>query len=133
MRDAGRQRLSSRARVSVAAGAILSSMVRTNPAAVAPVITDALRRIVGPDGLIADPDELTVYEFDGYTLQKRLPQLVVLPRTPEEVVSVVRLCWENRLPIIPRGAGTSLSGAVLAVDGGVMIAPTRMNRVLEID
>jgi glycolate oxidase len=57
----------------------------------------------------------------------------VLPRSTQEVAAVVRLCAEMDVPIIPRGAGTSLSGAVLAVDGGVMIALTRMNRVLNID
>lgn len=78
-------------------------------------------------------DELLVYECDAYTLEKHLPGVVVLPRTTEEVVAVVKLCAAHQLPIIPRGAGTSLSGTVLAVTGGVMIALTRMNRVLEID
>src|SRR5439155_15633752 len=55
------------------------------------------------------------------------------PQTVEQVVAVVKLCAKNKLPIIPRGAGTSLSGTVLAVDGGVMIALTRMTKILEID
>ena len=92
-----------------------------------------LRDIVGTDAVVADEQELLVYECDAYTLQKNLPTAVVLPATTEEVVAVVKLCNRLQLPIIPRGAGTSLSGAVLAVDGGVMIALTRMNRVLNID
>ncbi len=91
------------------------------------------RRIVGDDGVISDRDELLVYECDAYTLERNLPNVVVLPRTTEETAAVVRLCAANELPIIPRGAGTSLSGTVLPVDGGVMIALTRMNRVLEVD
>ena len=83
--------------------------------------------------MIANEDELLVYECDAYTMQKNLPTAVVLPRTTEEVVAIVKFCAEHNLPIIPRGAGTSLSGTVLAVDGGVMIALTRMNRVLDID
>lgn len=98
----------------------------------APVM-DALRAIVGAENVIAGDQELLVYECDAYTLEKQLPNVVVLPRTTEEVVAVVKLCAQHQIPIIPRGAGTSLSGTVLAVTGGVMIALTRMNRILEID
>ena len=92
-----------------------------------------LSAIVGADAVIADEDELLVYECDAYTLEKNLPTAVVLPQTADEVAAVVQLCNRLKLPVIPRGAGTSLSGSVLAVDGGVMIALTRMNRVLDID
>jgi glycolate oxidase len=96
-------------------------------------VANELRAIVGDDGVIAGDDELLVYECDAYTLERHLPGVVVLPRTTDEVVAVVKLCARENLPIIPRGAGTSLSGTVLAVTGGVMIALTRMNRVLDID
>jgi glycolate oxidase len=100
---------------------------------VSPTVLRELRAIVGDDGVIAGEKELLVYECDAYTLERRLPGVVVLPRTTDEVVSVVKLSARHGLPIIPRGAGTSLSGTVLAVTGGVMIALTRMNRVLDID
>jgi len=96
-------------------------------------LTRRLTEIVGADAVLADDRELVVYECDAYTLQKNLPTVVVLPKSAQEVAAVVRLCAGLGLPIIPRGAGTSLSGAVLAVDGGVMITLTRMNRVLSID
>jgi glycolate oxidase len=96
-------------------------------------LTRRLAEIVGDDAVLADKPELVVYECDAYTLQRNPPTAVVLPRSTQEVAAVVRLCAELDVPIIPRGAGTSLSGAVLAVDGGVMIALTRMNRVLKID
>ncbi|MBU6401406.1 MAG: FAD-binding protein, partial [Verrucomicrobia bacterium] len=96
-------------------------------------LLDQLRAIVGPGGVVAEPDELLVYECDAYTLEKFAPTAVVLPGTTEEVVAVVKLCAAHRAPFIPRGAGTSLSGAVLAVGGGLMIALTRMNRVLSVD
>ncbi len=99
----------------------------------APPVLRELRAIVGDDGLVCGEDELMVYECDAYTLEKHLPGVVVLPRTAEQVVAVVQLCARHHLPIIPRGAGTSLSGAVLAVTGGVMIGLTRMNRILELD
>ncbi|MEC8972802.1 MAG: FAD-binding protein, partial [Verrucomicrobiota bacterium] len=96
-------------------------------------LTRRLGEIVGDDAVLTDEQELVVYECDAYTLQKNLPTAVVLPKSAREVAAIVRLCAELDLPIIPRGAGTSLSGAVLAVDGGVMIALTRMNRVLNVD
>src|SRR5205809_6200353 len=98
-----------------------------------PELIHELRRIVGKENIISGDDELLVYECDAYTLEKHLPGVVVLPQTVEQVVAVVKLCAKDKLPIIPRGAGTSLSGTVLAVDGGVMIALTRMTKVLEID
>jgi glycolate oxidase len=96
-------------------------------------LLEKLVRIVGRDGVLSGEKDLLVYECDGYTLEKKQPNLVVLPRNTEEVVDVIRVCADAKVPIIPRGAGTSLSGAVLPVEGGVMIAVTRMNRVLEID
>jgi len=98
-----------------------------------PLILDQLRALVGPENVVASPDELLVYECDAYTLERGLPNVVVLPRTTEEVAAIVKLCATQNLPIIPRGAGTSLSGAVLAVTGGVMIALTRMNGIVQID
>ena len=94
---------------------------------------EALRGIVGDEGFITNPSELVVYECDAYTLEKMQPHAVVLPKDTEEVAAVVRLCAEHNLPIIPRGAGTSLSGGVLAVTGGVMIGLSRMSRILSVD
>jgi len=83
--------------------------------------------------VVSKEEELLVYECDAYTLEKNLPTAVVLPRTTEQIVAIVKLCAKRNLPFIPRGAGTSLSGAVLAVTGGVMIALSRMNRILAVD
>ena len=98
-----------------------------------PTLADELRAIVGEDGVVSKQEELLVYECDAYTLEKRLPNAVVLPRTTEQVVAIVKLCARLNLPFIPRGAGTSLSGAVLAVSGGVMITLSRMNKILSVD
>jgi len=102
-----------------------------------PILTPtALRElgaIVGPEAVVSSEAARLVYECDAYTLERHLPGVVVLPRTTDKVAAVVRWCADRKLPIIPRGAGTSLSGSVLAVTGGVMIALTRMNRILEID
>ena len=92
-----------------------------------------LRAIVGEEGVLSKPEELLVYECDAYTLEKSRPNVVVLPRSTEEVVAIVKLCAKHEVPFIPRGAGTSLSGAVLAVTGGVMITLSRMNRIVSVD
>lgn len=92
-----------------------------------------LVNIVGDNAVVYKPDELLVYECDAYTLEKNPPDAVVLPRTTEQVSQVVKLCAALNVPIIPRGAGTSLSGSLLAVSGGVVISLARMNRVLEVD
>jgi glycolate oxidase len=96
-------------------------------------LIDQLREIVGLDGLISSPSELVVYECDGYTIEKNIPDVVVFPTSTEQVVAVVRLCNELGVPFVPRGAGTSLAGGCLPVGGGVMITTTRMQRILEIN
>jgi glycolate oxidase len=94
---------------------------------------DALRRICGEDGVLAGRNETIVYDCDAYTLEKEFPQVVVLPRSTEAVAAVVRLCAQERVPFVARGAGTGLSGGALAARGGVIVALTRMRRILEID
>ncbi len=92
-----------------------------------------LRQIVGPEFVLVDPDELVAYECDGLTAFKHLPDLVVLPHTSEEVQAIVRLCREEGIVFVPRGAGTGLSGGCLPVEGGVIIGLNRMMRILEVD
>ncbi|HSB81415.1 MAG TPA: FAD-linked oxidase C-terminal domain-containing protein [Candidatus Methylomirabilis sp.] len=92
-----------------------------------------LGKLVGPEYVVSDPAELKVYETDGLTIFKATPDVVVLPKTAEEIAEVVRLCVRERIPFVPRGAGTGLSGGALALEGGVMIGLNRMNRVLEVD
>jgi glycolate oxidase len=97
------------------------------------MLIDRLRSIVGSGSILATPSDLLVYECDGYTIEKNRPDVVVFPTTTEQVVGIVRLCNEFHLPFLPRGAGTSLSGGCLPVGGGVMLALTRMKRILEVN
>ena len=92
-----------------------------------------LRRILPSAAVVEDETELLVYECDGLPLFKNRPDLVVFPRTTEQVAQVVRLANEYRIPFLPRGAGTGLSGGALAVEGGIVIELQRMNRILSID
>jgi glycolate oxidase len=91
-----------------------------------------LERVVGRDGVLSQPEELLAFEYDG-TIEKALPQAVVFPADARQVAEVVRLALEAGLPVVPRGAGTGLSGGSVAALGGVVVALTRMKRILELD
>ena len=76
-------------------------------------IIERLRALVGPAGLLHSPGELLVYECDGYTIEKNRPDVVVFPTSTEQVAAVVKACNEANVPLLPRGAGTSLAGGAL--------------------
>ena len=92
-----------------------------------------LRRIVGDGGVVQDPLELLTYECDALPYLRAAPGAVVLPASAAEVQRVVRLCARERVPFVPRGHGTGLSGGALPVADGVVIALSRLNRVLGVD
>ncbi|GAB4138056.1 MAG: FAD-linked oxidase C-terminal domain-containing protein [Planctomycetaceae bacterium] len=91
------------------------------------------REIVGEEGMLYNPDELLVYECDGYVVEKKTPDVVLFPTMRDQVVEIVKTCNEYDVPFVPRGAGTSLAGGCLPVGGGVMICLTRMNRILDVN
>lgn len=95
-------------------------------------LVEGFRRLV-PDGVIAEDDALVAYDCDALTAYRQKPLAVVLPKTPDEVSAVLRFCLENKVKIVPRGAGTSLSGGALPLGDGVLLGLSRMNRILEID
>jgi glycolate oxidase len=101
-----------------------------------PVSRDVAARmaaIVGPDHCLADEADLSTYECDGLLSVRVRPGLVVLPATTGEVAAVVRAAREAALPIVARGAGTGLSGGAQPVEGCVVVALSRMRRILEVD
>lgn len=91
------------------------------------------REQLGERAVLSRPEELAVYECDACMLVKHAPELVVLPKTAEEVSFIIRTCNELDLPYTARGSGTGLSGGALAMRGGVLIGLNRMDRILEID
>ena len=92
-----------------------------------------LNRIVPGEGVISEPDELRVYESDGLTAYRQLPLIVVLPETVEQVSAVLAYCNEHKIKVVPRGAGTSLSGGALPLEDGVILGLGKFNKILEID
>ena len=93
---------------------------------------DQLVRIVGKDGVLDSPEELVAYSYDG-TFEEHLPDIVVIPRTTEQVCQVVALAASEHLPIVTRGLGSGLAAASVPFGGGIVLAMTRMNHLLEID
>jgi glycolate oxidase len=91
-----------------------------------------LQAIAGPDGVLATAEDLAVYAYDG-TFAEQRPDLVVLPTTTEQVSRVVALAAAERIPIVPRGMGSGLAAGSVPFAGGIALATTRMNRILEID
>ncbi|MGA7937067.1 MAG: glycolate oxidase subunit GlcD [Kovacikia sp.] len=89
--------------------------------------------IVGKTNVIRKKEELLVYECDGLTSYRNRPEVVVLPRTTEEVAAVVRVCDRHDIPFVARGSGTGLSGGALPGDGCVLIVTALMKRIIDID
>ncbi|MBV8809724.1 MAG: FAD-binding protein [Acidobacteriaceae bacterium] len=92
----------------------------------------AMESRLGKNAVLSQASDRKLYEYDG-GVDKSMPDVVVFPRTTEDVVALVKLAREYSLPIVGRGAGTGLSGGAIARAGGVMISFARMNRILEID
>jgi glycolate oxidase len=93
---------------------------------------EKLAQLLGPRGYLDRPEDLSLYEYDG-SVDKARPEIVVFPRSTEDVVAIVNISREHGVPIVGRGAGTGLSGGSIARAGGIMIGFARMNRILEID
>jgi len=101
--------------------------------ALSPSFVEEMRRALGAEHVVSEPEQLRVYECDGLTGHRAIPELVVLPASTEDVQTVLRACHRERVPFVARGAGTGLSGGATPVAGGVVVSLARMNRILEID
>src|SRR5690349_4401930 len=88
--------------------------------------------ILGADGVVAGAGSLATYEHDGFMVRAR-PLAVCLPRETWQIAAVLRLAAARGLPVTPRGAGTGLSGGATAVAGGLVVATSRMDRLLHLD
>jgi glycolate oxidase len=91
------------------------------------------RRLLPPSAVVESTAERRVYECDGLVTRREVPWLVLLPESVEQVQGVVRVCRRFGIPLVPRGAGTGLSGGALPHPGGVLLGLARLDRVLQID
>src|SRR6478736_5059578 len=96
-------------------------------------IVAALSAIVPGEGVIAAEREMRPYESDGLTAYRQLPMVVVLPETTEQVSRLLKFCHAEGIKVVPRGAGTSLSGGALPLADGVLLGMAKFNRILEVD
>ena len=96
-------------------------------------IARALRALVGADGVIEAADALRAYDCDGMSAYRQPPMLVALPSSTAEVVRLLQYCHAHNVRIVPRGAGTGLSGGALPLADAVTVGLARMNRILEVD
>src|SRR5204863_1899259 len=87
---------------------------------------------VGRDHVITAADDLRIFERDG-SIQGAVPDAVVLPATTDEVAQAIKIAARHSVPIVPRGAGTGLSGGAVTIRGGIALQMTRMRRILDID
>jgi glycolate oxidase len=110
-----------------------ASALETRAPAIPTAIVDRLRAVVGDRNCIVEASQLRTYESDGLTSFHAMPGIVVLPSSTEEVVEIVKITGEAGLPIVPRGAGTGLSGGAMPVPGCVVVGMARMRSILEID
>ena len=96
-------------------------------------IANDLTAILGHDGVVADEGGMSVFESDGLNGYRQMPLVVALPATAEDVAKTMKYCRDHDIKIVPRGAGTSLSGGALPLEDGVVIGLSRMNQILDID
>lgn len=94
---------------------------------------EAFRKIAGESYVLADEESLNRYAHDETENLHYPPEVVIKPRTAEEISAIMKICNRDRIPVTPRGAGTGLSGGALAHMGGVLLSTERMNSILEID
>jgi len=97
------------------------------------IAADLRRLCAAPEAVITDADEMRAYESDGLAAYRQLPLAVVLPATTEEVAAVMRYCHAHGIPVLGRGAGTSLAGGAMPTADGVVLGLMKLNRVLDLD
>ncbi|HVV66331.1 MAG TPA: FAD-linked oxidase C-terminal domain-containing protein [Rhizomicrobium sp.] len=90
-------------------------------------------KALAPDGVVSDRSGLAAFDGDALTAYRQTPLVCVLPKTAEQVAAILKFASENGVPVVPRGAGTSLSGGALPRADGILLSLTRMTRILEID
>ncbi|MGB3904482.1 MAG: FAD-linked oxidase C-terminal domain-containing protein [Anaerolineae bacterium] len=96
-----------------------------------PELVEELEALVGEENVLTSPEELLCYSYDSTVLQ-HLPEIVVLPHSTQEVAATVKLADREKIPIVPRGAGTNLAGGTIPIQGGIVLSLTRMIEILEI-
>ena len=96
-------------------------------------LIQALKDLLPATAVLTDPEDLRPFECDGLSVYRRLPLVVALPDTIEQVQAIMRLCNKLQIPVVARGAGTGLSGGALPLGDGVLLSLARFKKILNID
>jgi glycolate oxidase len=98
-----------------------------------PALIAELHKVLPVDSVLHAKEDLTPYECDGLSAYRSIPLLVVIPATVEQIESTLRLCTDNKIPVVARGAGTGLSGGALPLENGILLSMAKFNRILHIN
>jgi glycolate oxidase len=96
-------------------------------------VAAALRQVLPERSILSEPEDTRPYECDGLAAYRQMPMIVVLPDTEAQIVAVLKVCRELNVPIVPRGAGTGLSGGAMPIADGVVLSTARLNRIVRMD
>ncbi|TFH10977.1 MAG: FAD-binding protein [Nitrosomonadales bacterium] len=96
-------------------------------------LVNSLRVFLPPDSVLYETEDLRPYECDGLSAYRQIPMIVVIPRTEEEVIRILRICHASKTPVVARGAGTGLSGGALPHANGILLSLVKLKQILEID
>ncbi|MES2898942.1 MAG: FAD-linked oxidase C-terminal domain-containing protein [Pseudomonadota bacterium] len=96
-------------------------------------VARALKSVLPSHCLLADPEQTRPYECDGLSAYRQMPMLVALPETEQQVVDILHICRKLRVPIVPRGAGTGLSGGATPIADGLVLSTAKLNKIITVD
>ena len=96
-------------------------------------VVAALREFMRPEQVLFDPEDTLPYECDGLSAYRQVPMVVALPNTEEQVARILKTCYAMDVPVVPRGAGTGLSGGALPMGDGVLLVLAKFNKILSVD
>ncbi|HTQ30080.1 MAG TPA: FAD-binding protein, partial [Opitutaceae bacterium] len=92
-----------------------------------------LARLLGPENVLTEKEDLIAYSFDGTAALRQLPRIVVFPRHAADVSAVLKLARAHRAPVVTRGSGTGLSGGSVPVEGALVLCLLKLDKILELD
>ena len=96
-------------------------------------VVAALREFMRPEQVLFDSEDTLPYECDGLSAYRQVPMVVALPNTEEQVARILKTCYAMDVPVVPRGAGTGLSGGALPMGDGVLLVLAKFNNILSVD
>ena len=96
-------------------------------------VVDALRRLLPAQCVLFNDEDIRPYECDGLAAYRQMPMVVVLPENETQIVTILKLCRDMQLPIVPRGAGTGLSGGAMPIADGLVLSTAKLNRIVKVD